>query len=358
MNPRRPCGGRSALASPSVSASRPSLGSGSTSRTWSPAPASVQPQLLRPSAAVVLAGAPGASHCSVQRSPPRRPRLPFIAAVRSDDMAHVPAHRPAFGRAEGWLAALFLNVRAGVQRSAPRVGPPRRAAHVRAGWCLLLSGARRCSIRQGAAREAVVAWRRSLRGARRSCRSTRPVLFLAGLPAFSWSAPAQRRWLWRAEPYAGARSSPCCCLRRSWCGTLSTGGSRSRSNWDVGEMPGHATDTQRLGAFGQNSRRTGALGAPVALGAAHLGARRRARSASARDDARVLLRVSGARADRAVHAGVAERPARASALAGVRLPVSVSARWVPPSWRCSGICRSRADRAVARTATHRVPRKR
>ncbi len=128
--------------------------------------------------------------------------VPFILLFAATTwlMYRLTAH--AFGEHEGWLTALFLNVAPVFSLStATWVLPDGPLMCSLAGACYCLV---RVLLDPAGERHAGLWWLGAGLCAGAALLSKyQAVLFLAGVALFLIVRPAQRRWLWRAEPYAG-----------------------------------------------------------------------------------------------------------------------------------------------------------
>ncbi len=129
-------------------------------------------------------------------------RSPFILLFAATTwlMYRLTAH--AFGEHEGWLTALFLNVAPVFSLStATWVLPDGPLMCSLAGACYCLV---RVLLDPAGERHAGPWWLGAGLCAGAALLSKyQAVLFLAGVALFLIVRPAQRRWLWRAEPYTG-----------------------------------------------------------------------------------------------------------------------------------------------------------
>lgn len=183
----------------------------------------------------------GESHVAV--------RLPFILLFAATTWLVYRQTAHAFGEHEGWLAALFLNLAPVFSFStATWVLPdgPLMCALAGAGYCLV-----RVLLDPSGDRRAFGWWLGAGACAGLALLSKyQAFLFLAGVALFLVARPAQRRWLVRAEPYAGLALALLLFTpvvvwnaKHGWASFVFQLGR--------GSTPPHATLFERLGSLGQ-----------------------------------------------------------------------------------------------------------
>ena len=128
-------------------------------------------------------------------------RSPFILLFAATTWLMYRSTAHAFGEHEGWLAVLFLNVAPVFSLStATWVLPDGPLMCSLAGACYCLV---RVLLDPAGERRAGRWWfGAGLCAGAALLSKYQAVLFLAGIALFLIVRPAQRRWLWRAEPYA------------------------------------------------------------------------------------------------------------------------------------------------------------